>query len=89
MRFELFTLHALLMQCGVHLQMTVAFTRGWHPYSALTLANAVGAATATSHGAGQNVAAKCTVEALLRDGARSDRGRFGSACGDVLRLMGW
>jgi hypothetical protein len=53
----------------------------------LALANAVGAATATREGAGQNVADWATVERLLRGGATGVDKSLAAACQTVLSLF--
>jgi hypothetical protein len=53
----------------------------------LTLANAVGATTATKAGAGQNVASRGAVEDLLRECAAGSDKEFARCCLRTLELL--
>jgi len=70
--------------CGDSFAAAVALARsvGAPPQVTLALANAVGAATALSPGAGRNVATPADAAALLRRDAGSDR-----AAADALKLL--
>jgi hypothetical protein len=61
--------------------------RGWEPRTALALANAVGAATATRAGAGRNVATRPTTESLLVAGTLHRMPQFSAACRAALDLL--
>ena len=67
-------------QLTLHLQVVAGYLGNWDPMVTLTLANAVGAATATRHGAGRNVATADAVAELLDTGMRSRDLGFAAAC---------
>eukprot|EP00892_Ulva_mutabilis_P009615 jgi/Ulvmu1/7025/UM033_0084.1 len=64
--------------------IVMGYTRGWEPQVALALANAVGACTATKEGAGQNVASRDHVEALLQQGCNNHDSTLAQACWGAL-----
>jgi hypothetical protein len=81
------------------LQVILGYLRGWSPEKVLLLANAVGAATATHEGAGQNVARLQEVLSLLQASKRNPAAvplknaawnsseDFETTCSETLELM--
>lgn len=68
-------------------QVVMGYTRGWQPEVVVTLANAVGAATAMRQGAGRNVAARQTVERLLTEGGARSNDGHAADCREALALL--
>ena len=79
---------SVLPKCRNAVQVVLGYLRNAKPDIVLTLANAVGAATAMQRGAGQNVADLSAVHRILMQGSRfSDDPGYAHQCWQALSIL--